>query len=308
MSTLLSHSVSVSSLPRELFALPSLFHRLFGLLQRIHCVWRSQQGHVQVTGDTRNFRRFLAGSAVHILVGDRLCVRIAARCVLLARAFLSTVQARERFSLCSHGTVRLLSLRHCIPLQSLHNENEGFFTRVQHIVVGWLRNIHMNVWRMSREGFFLSMAVGDLFHSLSTRASVTDESIQRFFLHTDSLTEDLVRDHGLLLREFMRNEWAIRLVLRSMQCQEVQIKVRDIRSSVERLVDATTMAVESVQGIQSTLENALANPLVTEGVNVFTHSFLGVRFLRSPSVSSQRTASTMGVKRCCSLPTRPPPR
>lgn len=198
----------------------------FLLMHRVHALW-SYYRKGRIYANPENFGALLAGHALHRLARDRLLIKVAAQCVLIAaritacaEQYRTCYRAYRSLSDAFHGTYPLLISR------------DASFYRLRKTAYR-MQEIAKCALQLLVEVFQLSMCYMDALAALSFSAETQDDAIKELFCNSIRFVDSLANNKQQLLTELKKNEALIATILHPFPKYSVQILIGAVSRSLE---------------------------------------------------------------------------
>lgn len=264
------------TLTKDGWAVPLAVTVGFQGFHKVHRLWRWNRRIRDVTDQSGNFEKLVAGHLLQWVVGDPLLLRVAAQTILVARRILDCALQQMAFG----EAYRQCKVALLQPAWPTHDVVVGEVPPALRKIVSpssWLRwnlrirrliaKVESVIWRTGlffREGFRLSMCYMDAIEALSLTQEQGRESINELFINTSRTLEELVVNKTLILEELDTHKPLIRRLLKRVHASFTE---EELTEGVRKALDKT----ELLYHVQSHLpEQALR-----QGSYAFLYTTLG---------------------------------
>jgi hypothetical protein len=245
--------MTTRDLTPEHMRMPAAAWTVFTALNKVHGIWRWYR-RVELYRNPDNFFQLIAGHAVNFAVGDKILIRIAAQCVLIATRILECVE--QQAALYRAGGKWLNDLQGFYP-QPIRSpwikkqsskwispstsswwscQTDTLFSRIERIVRSTF-HLCKRIWK-------LSMQIMDVMDAFYLSPATSNQSINEFFVHAIKWTETLVEKKEILLQGIVSNREIIEKILRGSPFTYEQLE-----KAVTKALDRTEMLYHQARGV-----------------------------------------------------------
>lgn len=228
------------------------------LLTRVHYYWKFHRSAEELYKESYPFQKLAAGHALAWFVGNNQIVRLAAQVILVARRLMDYLHQQNRFFFSYQEWVKAVTFRYKPPtfLRSKNCADLWIPGLLRLRICSYrlacrLKRIGVTTFYLLKNAFLFSMRAIDLMEALSLNNDEQKKNLNRLFLHTSRLLDQLMENRHFLAEELRAHKPTVQSLLN-------QVGAAYTVDELVKALEGSAAAVNRVQTIKRRIPERVA--------------------------------------------------